>query len=793
VAPLLLALDGLSTELGLRASGARTPIDPPMDADALVYLYEVFLAAYSPQTRSRDGVVYTPQPVVDAVIGQVDRTLRHTLGMTAGVADTTDWQTVSRRAGLPTSPLADPSDPFLRVVDPAMGTGAFLLGLLRKTIRNIPSSVDLLETTTRFVGIERSIPALVLAHIRLSTALHHAGVPLDRLAQHTLHLVHADTLRDPSLLDTIPFTVVIGNPPFHRESTASAAGGWIRRGHPTVAGGRPPLADYTTGARGRDLKSLYNLYAYFWRWSAWRVFEHAGGLGVIGLVTASSFLRGPGFAGMRAHLRSQASGLDVVDLEGDGRGPNPSENVFEIATPVCISTVWYSGIEETIPTLRYARLSGSRGEKLERCAALATTDDAVDWTHARTGGDTPLVATAARPADSWPLLTDLFPWQHSGVQYKRTWTIAPSAAVLEQRWQALLTHPDRAEALRSTAARTIDATPRRPVPLPALSTLAPGSPPPPIRRYAARSFDRRHALFDPRVCDRLRPALWQVHGPGQIYLTSLLTGAVGPGPTVTLSAHVPDLHHFRGSYGGKDVVPLWRDAACTHPNLTRGVAASLAQHHGQPPSAPDLFAYAVAVLAQPAFQRRSGTRAHRRGPHLPITADADLFQEGVALGRALVFLQTFGARLAPSLDARLPRGSASEVQPISREPEDLPQRWRYDPAHATLHVGTGAVGPVSPAVMSWSVSGLSVVPSWLDHRIGAGRGRRSSPLDAIRADRWTDTLSQELLELLWVIEGTLAMLPALEDWLDRILARPLVPATALPAPSPACRAAPRPS
>ncbi|WP_413252050.1 type ISP restriction/modification enzyme [Thermus sp.] len=42
---------------------------------------------------------------------------------------------------------------------------------------------------------------------------------------------------------------------------------------------------------------------------------------------------------------------------------------------------------------------------------------------------------------TWPRITHLFPWQHSGVQFKRTWPIGPTKETLEARWQKLLSAP----------------------------------------------------------------------------------------------------------------------------------------------------------------------------------------------------------------------------------------------------------------------------------------------------------------------------------------------------------------
>ena len=45
------------------------------------------------------------------------------------------------------------------------------------------------------------------------------------------------------------------------------------------------------------IASLYNLYVYFWRWALWKVFESGPRYGVVSFISASSYLRGPGFAG----------------------------------------------------------------------------------------------------------------------------------------------------------------------------------------------------------------------------------------------------------------------------------------------------------------------------------------------------------------------------------------------------------------------------------------------------------------------------------------------------------------
>lgn len=69
-------------------------------------------------------------------------------------------------------------------------------------------------------------------------------------------------------------------------------------------------------------------------------------------------------------------------------------------------------------------------------------------------------------------------------------------------------------------------------------------------------------------------------------------------------------------------------------------------------------------------------------------------------------------------------------------------------------------------------------------------GKKSSPLDEIRPERWTARMSDELLELLWVLEATLAMEPELETALDKVVAGPCFTSAELPTPKPEERKAP---
>jgi len=67
---------------------------------------------------------------------------------------------------------------------------------------------------------------------------------------------------------------------------------------------------------------------------------------------------------------------------------------------------------------------------------------------------------------------------------------------------------------------------------------------------------------------------------------------------------VPDMDCFRGSFGGKAVIPLWCDARGDRPNIAEGLLERLAALYGFGVSAEDVLAYCYAVLGTRGFQAR---------------------------------------------------------------------------------------------------------------------------------------------------------------------------------------------
>jgi hypothetical protein len=89
----------------------------------------------------------------------------------------------------------------------------------------------------------------------------------------------------------------------------------------------------------------------------------------------------------------------------------------------------------------------------------------------------------------------------------------------------------------------------------------------------------------------------------------------------------------------------------------------------------------------------------------------------------------------------------------------------------------------------WKQKGQTLTPTTPKNRPG-GAGRTSSPLDEIRPERWTAALTQELLELLWILEATVSMLPDLKVFFHEVIENETFRVDELPQPTANERRAP---
>jgi hypothetical protein len=789
------------------------PFSAPQDP--WLFFYEDFLAEYDPKLRKDAGAYYTPVEVVLAQVRLIDDLLTNRLGKALGFAD-----------------------PGVVTLDASVGTGTYLLAVIDHALARVrdeqgkgalPGKATALASN--IYGFEILAGPFAVAELRVTKTLQDWRA---KLPPNGTHVYLTDTLESPhttppqdvmgfaqrefaeqhrratQVKASVPVIVCLGNPPYDRheaadETNKARTGGWVRWGDDgkgAAAIFKDFLAPALAAGHGVRVHNLYNLYVYFWRWALWKVFEHktAAGPGVVSFISASSYLDGDAFCGMREHMRRVCDEIWILDLGGEGRGARKGENVFAIQTPVAIAVaVRYGKVKKHTPAkVHYARIVGTRHEKLKALAGIANFAS-LQWEDCPDGWQSPFRPGGVGVFFKWPALRDLFPWQQCGVKAGRTWVIAPDPDTLKQRWRALCNaDKDKRAALfkdSPTGHKAHDAPNQLPPgggKLKPVSELPKNAAPPDMTRYAYRSFDRQFLFADARMLDRPGPTLWYAHGDGQVYLTSLFSYPIGMGPALTACAGLPDLCHFRGSCGAKDAILLYRDAQGAEANILPGLLDVLAKSYGRKVTPEDFLAYVYGVLAQPAFTERFAEELVTREVRVPLTKDAALFEKVRDVGARLLWLHTYGQRFVPKghHPGQVPKGAARCTRPVPGDAANYPEKYEYNDATKTLRVGDGKFAPVAPEVYEFEVSGLKVVQSWLGYRKKKPKGKKSSPLDKINPDKWPSEFTDELLELLCVLEATLAEYPAQAKLLSAVVKGPCFKVDELPAVPPAARKPP---
>ncbi|MEV8021374.1 type ISP restriction/modification enzyme [Streptomyces sp. NPDC086554] len=278
-----------------------------------------------------------------------------------------------------------------------------------------------------------------------------------------------------------------------------------------------------------------------------------------------------------------------------------------------------------------------------------------------------------------------------------------------------------------------------------------------------------------------RPSLWFAHSDHQIYLSELHTESGRAGPAVGFTALIPDMHHFKGTEGGR-VAPLYRHPEVAEANLTPGLLKTLSQIHGAAVTAEDLFAYIAGIAGHSGYTHRFAEHLAARGTRIPLTRDPALWAQVTEAGRRTVWLHTYGQRFASPQHGR-PSGSCPRL-PISEEPvctiaigtEDggVPESISYDSEARTLTVGAGTIRPVTPEVWDYRIGGVQVIRKWFGFRKRKPDIEWQSPLNDVLPPTWPARWTVDLLDLINILGLLVALEPEQARLLDAVSAGSLI-------------------
>ena len=283
-------------------------------------VYEQFFQGFSVEVADTHGIVYTPQPIVDFMVKSVEQILRNEFDTSL-------------------------SDDGVHIIDPFVGTGNFIVRIMREIRKTALADKYACELHCNEVML---LPYYI-ASMNIEHEFYQATdtyqpfegiclvdtfdlVEMKNNEQYDF-LAPENTQRVEKQKET-PMFVIIGNPPYNV--------GQVNENDNNKNRKYETMDQRVSGTFARDSKAtnknlLSDPYVKAIRWACDRIGEQ----GIVAFVTNNSFLDGISFDGMRKHLTDDFDSIYMLDLGGNVR-KNPklsgtTHNVFGIQVGVCIN------------------------------------------------------------------------------------------------------------------------------------------------------------------------------------------------------------------------------------------------------------------------------------------------------------------------------------------------------------------------------------------------------------------------------------------------------------------------
>ena len=800
VAEVVELLDQANMEAVVHDFGDRNPQEDPV-----IHFYEHFLDAYDKKQKVKRGVFYTPRPVVSYIVRSVDELLRSEFGLTDGLADTTAWGEMAERyEDLKIPEGTSPTQAFVQILDPATGTGTFLVEVIdlihntmtakwksqghgEKKIQTLWNEYVTKHLLPRLHGYELLMAPYAIAHLKIGLKLYETGYRFGSDERARVYLTNAlEPAGDKQLtLDFLPalaheatavneikrkqrFTVVIGNPPYSVSSWNNGA--WILK----------LTEDYKRNVRSEEsqIQSLSNDYIKFIRLGQWCV--DSSDIGLLGLITGHGYLHGTQPRDLRLCLSRSFSKLFLLDLHGSVRRSRSEatvdEPVFEIMTGVAIclavrSRTAHSGFLGQSSQRSLASALANKFDTLSTSTVLALHDGVAGHFPAPPFYSFAPASTAPEIAEEYQAFVDLpscFGTGNRTADKEKYWAtgmasqqddlaISFSAAEVAAKLRAL-TESESYEDLRGRYRLcTTSQWSYEDARAWARTNEWRNS----LGRVAYRPFDLRWSVLHKHVLTILRHRVMSQLSAGGKNVALVASRAVSDGSFAHASiVDVPADKIFLSSKTSTNayVFPLFFDhvqlgTSVRRPNLSRTFLKAfcdvtgnhLDSQSGLPVgvTAHDVLHYIYTVLHSTAYRERYGEFLKREFPRIPIPGSVDLFSALAELGDELAALHLFETSKLSCLITTYTGPKNPEVGRVGWSDGTVwldAGKTMAREGHRATKPGTICFRGVPEEVWDFHIGGYQVCHKWLKDR----KGRTLSDEDIAHYQKIVVALSETI-------------------------------------------------
>ena len=672
---------------------------------AVQYFYEPFLEAFDPNLRKELGVWYTPPEIVKYMVERVDRTLREELDLLDGLADESVY-----------------------ILDPACGTGAYLVEVLRRINQTLEEKGEdatrgqKIKTAvqSRVFGFEILPAPFVVSHLQIGLLLEQFGVGLsdERAERAGVFLTNSLTGWDESPKTKLPFPefeeertradrvkktakilVVLGNPPYN--GLAGVA----------VEEERELSNAYRTTRRAPapQGQGLNDLYVRFFRMAERRIAEISK-QGVVCYISNYSWLEGLSHTGMRERYLEAFDKIWIDNLNGDkyktgkltpeGK-PDPSifsteRNREGIQVGTAIALFVRKENHQNVATIEFKNFWGKEKRK-EILETLNESNESIyESIEPKLALGLPFASTqSSEYYFEWALLPELFPVSFPGVKTSRDdvlVSIDRESLIkrMEKYFDANISHEEMKRIVPGVMeeSKRYDARKIREY------LIKRGFKPENIVRYAYRPFDLRWLYWESetKLLDEKRSDYFP-----QVFEGNLWIEARQKQPMLKFDRgyFVKDLSDNFGNglssffplYLAKSKEILFDAEKSIVPNLSESATKYLEKILGE---ASDLFFHSLAILHSTVYRREHASALRQNFPRVPLPEKREDLMASAELGKRVAALLDTETQVAGVTAGKI--SEALQFIGVASHAEDL--QFQDDDFLVTAgwgHAGAGSV------------------------------------------------------------------------------------------------------
>ena len=282
-------------------------------------VYEKFFQGFAVKSADTHGIVYTPQPVVDFMVRSVEDILHKEFGRSL-------------------------SDKGVHILDPFVGTGNFIIRIMREIRKTaLPDKYEKELHCNEVMLLPYYIASTNIEHEYYEITGEYKpfeGICLvdtfELAEDKQMSVFTAKNTDRVNAQKQTPIFVIIGNPPYNAGQVNENDNNKNRKYRVMD---KHVAESYAKDSKATNKNALSDPYVKAVKWASEKIAKT--GEGIVAFVTNNSFVNEITFDGMRNHLAKEFDKIYILDLGGNVR-KNPklsgtTHNVFGIQVGVSVN------------------------------------------------------------------------------------------------------------------------------------------------------------------------------------------------------------------------------------------------------------------------------------------------------------------------------------------------------------------------------------------------------------------------------------------------------------------------